>query len=143
MYGGCSIQVFDPFTEAGNLSYTHADANGFLNYVNQFDQIDFHFQDGSVQEWEYDPTYDDWQNLYGMDAVRAFYHSGHGGMQSDGTFFAPLGARWSGKDYAISSSMSLADQSSGTCSGAPAIHSRCSTGSRRYGPGTRSTRACG
>lgn len=110
MYGGCSIQVFDPYTGAGNLSYTHADANGFLNYANQFDQIDFHFQDGSVQEWEYDPTYDDWQNLYGMDAVRAFYHSGHGGMQSDGTFFAPLGARWSGKDYAISSSMSLADQ---------------------------------
>ena len=44
MYGGCSIQIFDPNTGAGNLSNTHADANGFLNYVNQFDQINFHFE---------------------------------------------------------------------------------------------------
>src|SRR6516225_12430842 len=107
MYGGCSIQIFDPNTGAGNLSNTHADANGFLNYVNQFDQINFHFEDGGVQEWEYDPADDDFWNYYGMDAVRAFYHSGHGGMESDGTFFAPLGAQWGGKDYAISSSMSI------------------------------------
>jgi len=107
MYGGCSIQMFDPNTGAGNLSNTHVDANGFLNYVSQFDQINFHFEDGNVQEWEYDPADDDFWNYYGMDAVRAFYHSGHGGMESDGTFFAPLGARWNGKDYAISSSMSI------------------------------------
>ena len=110
MYGGCSLQTFDSNTGAGNLSNTHADANGFLNYANQFDQIDFHFEDGGVQEWQYDPTFDDWQNHYGMDAVRAFYHSGHGGMQADGTFFAPLGAQWNGQDYAISSAMSLGDQ---------------------------------
>lgn len=110
MYGGCSIQVFDPNTGAGNLSYTHGDADGFLSYVNQFDQINFHFEDAGVQEWEYDPVYDDWQNRYGMDAVRAFYHSGHGGMAGDGTFYAPLGAQWNAKDYAISSAMSLADQ---------------------------------
>ena len=110
MYGGCSVQIFDSNTGAGNLSHTHEDANGFLDYVNQFDQIDFHFEDGGVQEWEYDPVYDDWQNFYGMDAVRTFYHSGHGGMEGDGTFFAPLGARWNGNDYALSSSMSIGDQ---------------------------------
>lgn len=109
MYGGCSIEIFDPNTGAGNLSYPHDDANGFLDYLNQFDQINFHYEDGGVQEWEYNPAYDDWQNFYGMDAVRAFYHSGHGGMTGDGTFYAPLGAQWNGKDYAVSSSMSIGD----------------------------------
>jgi hypothetical protein len=110
MYGGCSIQVFDSNTGANNLSNTHADANGFLNYVAQFDSLNFHFEDGGVEEWEYSPTYDDWQGKYGMDAVRVFYHSGHGGMNNNGVFFAPMGAQWDGQDWVYSNAMSLGDQ---------------------------------
>jgi len=107
MYGGCSIQVFDSATGAGNLSNTHADANGFLNYVNQFDTINFHYEDAGVEEWQYDPGYDDWQGKYGMDAVRAFYHSGHGGLDGNGVFAAPMGSQWNKQDWAVSTGMSF------------------------------------
>ncbi|GAB2660931.1 DUF6345 domain-containing protein [Gordonia jinhuaensis] len=109
-YGGCAIQVFDANTGAGNLGNTHADAQGFLSYVNQFDQINFYFEDAGVKPWEYLPSTDDYQGFYGMDAVRVFYHSGHGAMASDGTFYAPMGAAWGGQDWAVSSSMSIGDQ---------------------------------
>ena len=54
---------------------------------------------------------DDWQDTYGLDAVRAFYHSGHGGMDSAGVFYAPLGSSWSTHDaWARSNQMKFANQ---------------------------------
>jgi Family of unknown function (DUF6345) len=93
MYGANSIQKFA--TGDGNLSYTHEDADGWANYVARFVPLNFRYKDGAVSTWEYLDPWDDWQDTYGMDAVRAFYHSGHGGMDSNGVFFAPLGAAWS------------------------------------------------
>lgn len=109
MYGGCSVQHFDPGTGAGDLFHTHEDAGGWLGYVGQFDSPNFYFQDGNVQVWEYN-QYDDWQDYYGVDAVRAFYHSGHGGMDANGVFFAPLGGAWSGEDWARSDQMNAGDE---------------------------------
>ena len=47
----------------------------------------------------YEETYDNWLDTYGIDAVRAFYHSGHGNMRSDGTFEFPLGNNWGGRSW--------------------------------------------
>lgn len=109
MYGANSIQVFA--TGDGGLSYTHADADGWANYVARFTPLNFRFRDAAVSTWEYLDPWDDWQDTYGVDAVRAFYHSGHGGMDNNGVFFAPLGAAWGGRGaYARSDQMSFSNQ---------------------------------
>jgi hypothetical protein len=111
MYGACSIQNFAASTGAGSLSHTNADASGWINYVNQFTPRNFWFSDAGVSTWEYLDPWDDWQDTYGLDAVRAFYHSGHGGMDSNGVFFAPLGSDWSTRGaWARSDQMSFANQ---------------------------------
>jgi len=111
MYGANSIQKFA--TGDGNLSHTHEDADGWANYVARFTPLNFRFKDGSVSTWEYLDPWDDWQDTYGLDAVRAFYHSGHGGMDNGGVFFAPLGAAWSNRGaYARSDQMGFANQHS-------------------------------
>jgi len=109
MYGANSIQTFA--TGDGNLSHTHEDADGWANYVNRFAPLNFRYKDGGVATWEYLDPWDDWQDTYGIDAVRAFYHSGHGGMDGNGVFFAPLGATWSNRGaYAKSDQMGFANQ---------------------------------
>jgi hypothetical protein len=86
----------ETFASAGSLQYTHEDASGFLSYLAKFNPNNFWYRDGNVQPWAYHEQYDDWQDTYGMDAVCAVYHSGHGGMANDGNFLAPLGAGWGG-----------------------------------------------
>ena len=109
MYGASSIQVFA--TGDPTLSHTHEDSDGWANYVAQFTPLNFRFRDSGVSTWEYLDPWDDWQDTYGVDAVRAFYHSGHGGMNSSGVFFAPLGAAWGNRGaYARSDQMSVANQ---------------------------------
>lgn len=78
----------------GQVAYnTHASADGFLAYVNQFEQTSFRIKDLQVQWWQYDPPFDDWQNNYGCDSVEVYYHAGHGGTDaSTGDYSAPLGA---------------------------------------------------
>jgi hypothetical protein len=111
MYGACSIQTFAASTGAGGLSHTHEDATGWINYVNGFTPRNFYYQDGGVSTWEYLDPWDDWQDTYGLDAVRAFYHSGHGGMDSGGVFYAPLGSSWSTHDaWARSNQKKFANQ---------------------------------
>lgn len=90
-YGAFSLETF---ATAGALTYTHEDAGGFYNYVAQFTAPNFWYKDSNVQVWAYYETYDDWQDTYGMDAVNAVYHSGHGGRTSDGKVWFPLGADW-------------------------------------------------
>jgi hypothetical protein len=92
-YGACSLETF---CDAGGLTYTHDDAYGWLDYLDQFVSVNFWRGDGSVQPWIYYEDYDNWEDTYGADAVMAFYHSGHGGMRSDGIFEVPVGADWGG-----------------------------------------------
>jgi hypothetical protein len=86
----------EKFASAGSLRYTHEDAWGWLKYLEKFHPRNFRYLDQNVRIWAYYEQYDNWQDTYGMDAVLAVYHSGHGGMTSDGRFCAPLGADWGG-----------------------------------------------
>jgi hypothetical protein len=106
-YGAASIEKF---FSAGGLSYTHEDAKGWLDYVTKFKPSNFWYKDGGVGVWLYYEQYDNWQDTYGADAVMAFYHSGHGGMGGDGTFYVPMGSNWGGQDTAVSSNMRLGNE---------------------------------
>lgn len=106
-WGAFSIENF---VNQSALRYTHEDATGWLGYLQQFYDRNFWFADGGVQVWAYEETYDNWQDRYGMDAVCAVYHSGHGGMDGNGVFFAPLGAVWDGRSDAISNRMALGNE---------------------------------
>lgn len=108
-YGACSIETF---SSASALSLTHEDAKGFLDYPTSFagKAGNFWFGDGNVKVWAYEEAYDNWQDTYGMDAVTAFYHSGHGTMNGSGRFAAPLGGVWDGRDWAFSDRMAFANE---------------------------------
>lgn len=103
LYGGCSIEV-GCGCSFGALTYTHEDAQGWLDYVNQFTPINFWYKDCGVQPWIYYEPYDDWQDTYGVDAVTAFYHSGHGGMDANGVFYLPMSKPWGDEGCTIISS---------------------------------------
>jgi len=107
-YGAASMQTYADGQVAFN---THASADGFLAYVNQFEQTSFRVKDAQVQWWQYSPTFDDWQNNYGCDSVEVFYHAGHGGTDSStGAYSAPLGASWDNTIFLNSAQMSIGDQ---------------------------------
>jgi hypothetical protein len=108
LFGAFSIENF---CSAGALSQTHEDAAGFLDYVRQFDPPNFWYQDSGVKIWAYYEDYDNWQDTYGMDAVRTAWHSGHGGMDANGVFYVPMGAAWAGDDCtAVSTNMRLGNE---------------------------------
>lgn len=107
MYGACSLERF---SSASSLSLTHEDAQGWLDYVTQFVPGNFWYKDAGVQVWKYEETYDNWQDTYGADAVVAFYHSGHGAMDGNGVFQAPLGSKWDNRDWAFSNRMTLGNE---------------------------------
>ena len=91
----------EKFAGASSLTYTHEDAWGWLSYLEKFHPRNFRYTDQNVRIWAYKETYDNWQDTYGMDAVMAVYHSGHGGMTNSGTFYAPLGQDWNGEGTTI------------------------------------------
>jgi Family of unknown function (DUF6345) len=108
MYGANSIETF---CSAGPLSLTHDDADGWVDYVDNFEALNFRYRDAGVKIWQYYEQYDNWQDTYGADAVCAFYHSGHGGMDASGVFYVPMGAAWAGNDCtALSSQMRLGNE---------------------------------
>ena len=107
-YGACSIEDFLP--GVSDLRLTHEDAEGFLEYPTRFTPANFWRKDRSVSVWLYEETYDNWQNLYGMDAVRVFYHSGHGDMRSNGIFTTPMGNIWDSRATASSDNMAFANE---------------------------------
>jgi hypothetical protein len=93
VFGAFSLETF---ADVGGLTYTHEDAGGWMNYLSQFYAPNFWYQDGNVRPWAYYEDYDNWLDTYGIDAVLAVYHSGHGGMDGAGKFYAPLGGDWGG-----------------------------------------------
>src|SRR5687767_6213262 len=86
-YGAFSVEKF---AAASDLYQTHEDASGWLNYVAQYQEANFHYRDAGVGVWAYYEDYDNWQDTYGMDAVMAAYHSGHGYMDANGVFYAAM-----------------------------------------------------
>lgn len=108
-YGANSIETF---SSAGGLTYTHEDAKGFLDYPTSFSgkAANYWSKDAGVAVWAYEETYDNWQDTFGMDAVMVFYHSGHGNMDSNGVFQAPLGGKWDNRDWAFSNKMAFANE---------------------------------
>jgi hypothetical protein len=108
MYGAFSMETF---CDVGGLGATHEDAGGWLDYVDNFTPPNFWYKDSGVSVWAYYEQYDNWQDTYGMDAVRAVYHSGHGGMDGAGVFYAPMGSNWGGLGCtAVSNSMRLGNE---------------------------------
>ncbi|MET0916610.1 MAG: DUF6345 domain-containing protein [Jiangellaceae bacterium] len=100
------------FASAGPLTYTHDDAIGFLQWLERYGVTrNFWLADGGVKTWAYYEDYDNWQDTYGIDADLITYHSGHGGMDGNGVFYAPMGATWSGNDTnAVSSNMAVGNE---------------------------------
>ncbi len=80
LYGAFSIRDFAD--GSAPLPQTHGDAQGWLDYLAQFQPANFWYTDTAVQSWAYGETWDNWQDTFGLDAVNAVYHSGHGGMLS-------------------------------------------------------------
>ena len=103
-FGFNSIQDFSGVfgNHNSDLHQTHGDALGFYNYLHNFVEPNFWFKDSGVQTWQYEEPYDHWQNKYGVDAVLAFYHSGHGNMDGNGVFQAPMGGAWNGESWFFS-----------------------------------------
>lgn len=108
-YGASSLERFN---SASGLTYTHEDAQGFLDYPTSFsgNSANFWFKDAGVKVWQYEEAYDNWQDTYGIDSVTAFYHSGHGGMDGNGVFQIPLGGVWDSRDWGFSNRMSFSDE---------------------------------
>ncbi len=106
-YGACSLEKF---SSASPLSLTHEDAEGWLDYPTQFRPANFWFKDEAVKVWAYEEAFDNWQDTYGADAVLAFYHSGHGNMDSNGVFQLPLGGKWDNRDWAFSNNMGFGNE---------------------------------
>lgn len=112
IHGTTSVENFQG-TQA-NLSYTHESAAGFRNYLNKFYAANFARQDSAVSTWLFHDTsssnFDLWSSGgidYGIDGVRAAFHSSHGGM-SNNVFFTSMGANWSNTGWnARSDNMAL------------------------------------
>jgi Family of unknown function (DUF6345) len=108
LYAGASIQVY-PSGDA-TLSTPHSDVQAFLDYVGQFNSINFHAMDDDVREWRYNHEFDNWQDRLGMDSVKVFYHYGHCGMLPNGMFGALMGRTWDNTLQADTTRMSFGDQ---------------------------------
>lgn len=108
-YGANSVETF---SSASGLTFTHEDADGFLDYPTSFatKAANYWRKDAGVKVWAYEESFDDWQDTFGMDAVMVFYHSGHGAMDNSGVFQAPLGGVWDGRDWAFSNNMAFANE---------------------------------
>lgn len=108
-YGASSIEHF---SSASGLTYTHEDAQGFLDYPTSFTGkgANFWLKDAGVKVWGYEEPYDNWQDTYGMDSVMVFYHSGHGNMDEKGIFQAPMGGIWDDRDWVFSNNMAFANE---------------------------------
>jgi hypothetical protein len=107
MYGMCSVEDF--MGTITDLDSTHEDVQGFYDFVAQFTVPNYWLRDSAVQAWVYDQAYDNWQDQYGFDSTCVVYHSGHGSMDANGVYAAPMGGSWDGRDWIHSNEMRLGD----------------------------------
>ncbi|MBB2925204.1 DUF6345 domain-containing protein [Cellulomonas cellasea] len=103
-----SIEDFPP--GIGDLGLTHDDVQGFYEYTGQFTAPNGWYRDGSVGQWIYEETYDNWLDDYGFDSATVVYHSGHGGMDGNGVFHLPVGNDWGGDHWTSSNDMRLGNE---------------------------------
>jgi hypothetical protein len=108
VYFFTSIEDFPP--GIGDLGLTHDDVQGFYNYIQQFNTPNAWYRDGSVGQWIYEETYDNYLDDYGFDAARVVYHSGHGSMDDNGAFWLPVGNNWGGDVWTSSNDMRLGNE---------------------------------
>jgi hypothetical protein len=108
MYFFTSIEDFP--AGIGDLGLTHDDAQGFYDYIRQFNTPNAWYRDGSVGQWIYEETYDNYLDDYGFDAARVVYHSGHGSMDGNGVFWLPVGSDWGGDVWTSSNDMRLGNE---------------------------------
>lgn len=99
IYGACSIESY---RAAGALHAAHCDAGGFLDAVDRFAAPDYWRRDSAVKSWFYDSRLASAAGR-NIDAVRVFYHAGHGRTDEDGRFRLPMGALWTGTDACLDS----------------------------------------
>ena len=92
IYGACSIESY---RAAGALHAAHRDAGGFLDAVDRFAAPDYWRRDSAVKSWFYDSRLASAAGR-NIDAVRVFYHAGHGRTDENGRFRLPMGALWTG-----------------------------------------------
>ncbi len=102
LYAGSSVQVYAD-SSLETLVHTHEDTKGFLDYVARFNAPNFRITDDDVAQWRFDPVFDDADGWRGVDSVKAYYHSGHGGMSPSGVFSLPMGSTWATRTSAFSS----------------------------------------
>lgn len=100
IYGACSVEAY---RAAGALHAAHRDAGGFLDEVDRYVTPDFWRRDSAVKSWIYDAGARGIADGRDMDAVRVFYHAGHGRMDEHGVFHLPMGALGSGSDACMTS----------------------------------------
>ena len=141
LYGGASIQIY-PGGEA-TLSTPHSDVKAFLEYVGQFNPVNFHAMDDDVREWRYNHEFDNWQDRLGMDSVKVFYHHEHSGMAADGRFVAGMGRTWDDTLQADSSRSPSAINACAISSSMAATRCRCISARIPSGPGPSPTRVRG
>jgi hypothetical protein len=110
LYGAHSIEVFPQLDADGQLRYTHDDARGFMAWYGKYDKGNFWIGDSGVKPWAYEEAYDNFNDTYGMDSVVVFYHSGHGVMDNNGVFYAPLGGYWDNRINVNSSNMKIGNE---------------------------------
>lgn len=107
LFGAFSVEQS---ASVGALAESHADAAGFLRYPEQFAARNYWYRDAGVKSWAFHDDLDNWEDTFGLDAVRVVYHSGHGACGDDGVFRAPMGAVWQGRDdVATSDDMRIGD----------------------------------
>ncbi|RCW88659.1 DUF6345 domain-containing protein [Paracoccus lutimaris] len=99
VYGACSVETY---RAAGALNAAHRDAGGFLDAVDSFAAPDYWRRDAAVKSWLYDSGLAAAAGR-NIDAVRVFYHAGHGRMDDTGNFRLPMGALWTGVDACLES----------------------------------------
>lgn len=95
-HGAFSVEEF-PYTD--DLKRTHEDAEGFVDYLENWYPKNFWYKDANVRNWAFYEDYDNWQDTYGVDAVLAAYLSSHGAMEPNGNFRGCMGSEWSDKGY--------------------------------------------
>lgn len=108
VHGAFSVEEF-PYTD--DLKEPHDDAEGFIEYLENWHPRNFWYKDANVRNWAFGEQYDNWQDTYGVDAVLAAYFASHGSTGTDGNFCACMGSDWENQGhYAYSHNMRIGNE---------------------------------